>query len=839
MPKPHETLGTNIIPIAYSLALEPDLSTFKYSCNETVEVNVKRKTKSIVLNADELEIKECSVVSKGKEQKAKVSRIAGKQRVELSLARPVAGKAAIRVSFTGINNDKLYGFYRSKYSAQGKEGYILTSQFEAANARNAFACFDEPGYKATFEVSVLADKDLECVSNMPVKRTEIRQGKKLVTFERTPKMSSYLLYIGMGRYDVSETHLGNLKIRMLTTPGNGKYAKLPLEYCRKLVKFYNEYFGIKYPLPKLDLIGVPDFAAGAMENWGAITFRESDLLADKDSSIGVKQRVAEVVAHELAHQWFGDLVTMQWWDDLWLNESFATFMSYKAMDSVFPEWKMGVDYITDVVATAFVADQLRSTHPISVYVSSPDQIDQIFDEISYEKGGTILGMIEDYAGNETFRKGLNLYLNRHKYSNARKEDLWGAIDLAARRNRIDVKGVAKAWIEKPGYPSLTLSRNSDGISISQQRFVISGEKINGGTWPIPITYICQTKLNGTKLLMKESRYMLDTGAEWLKLNYGQKGLYRVFYPDELIEKLGALLSARKLSAVDSWGVENDFFSRIRAGHDMIDKYLHFVDKYAFEADYPLNSNVLGHLSWIANMLYETKSYEKVTTAMVDYSNDILNRLGWEIRKNESTTETKLRSSAISVSGTAGYEETVDKACRMFADHMKGKISINPNLRGAIYRIAAINGSDRTYEAIKQRYVSESVPEEKMRLLQTLGTFRDVKILNKAFAFSNSEGVRLQDSFMIPAIASGNPAGRKIIWQWTKANWKTLMKRLPSGTHLLPRYVANMSSLSDLKARAEISSFFSRKSNMRGDLKQQLSKTLEVIAVNAKFMAKNL
>ena len=834
----YQTLGSNVIPLHYSLRITPNLDTFLYLCNESIDVTVRRPTKQISLNAADLRIKSAEIESDSHVQRVTV--ISNKdQTITLKFRKSVVGKSQIKIDFEGSNNSALYGFYRSSYSYKGSNKHILTTQFEAANARNAFPCFDEPAFKAIFSVALVVDKGLECISNMPISReTDIGGGKMEVVFFDTPRMSSYLLYLGVGNYDHATGNVGGLKVRVVTTRGNGKLAFLSLEYAKRFIKFFEAYFGIKYPLPKLDLIAIPDFSAGAMENWGAITFRETEILADKNSSLAVLQRIAEVIAHELAHQWFGDLVTMKWWDDLWLNESFATFMSYKAMDGVFPEWKMKVEYTQQVIATAFAADQLKSTHPISVNVGSPADVDQIFDEISYEKGGTVLNMIEDYVGKEIFREGLHRYLKKHAYSNATKYDLWRAIDEVAKSRHKDVMvyGVASFWINKPGYPSIDVKRGRHGVTLRQSRyFLLNGEHDNT-VWPIPVNYLVSGKRHRVIINKRSSSINVGKG-KWIKLNAGQAGLYRVSYDREDAERLGELILSNSLGSVDSWGVEHDIFAMSRSGRVHADDYLEFAEKYCLNGGYPLNADVLGSIAWIYERLYEEGNVRS-KELLIMHANEILGKLGWSRKPRESTFDTLLRPAAILRSGLAGYEPTLDKAVRMFHDHMKNKAIIDPNIRGAVYYLAAWSEGEKIFDLLRSRYLKESLPEEKIRLLKSLAFFSDSRLMRRAFDFSLSKDVRIQDSYILPAIGASNPFGRAILLEWTKKNWDTLLKRYASGTHMLGRYIDNLGALRTRRDLAEVKRFFRAKKNFREDLRNSLNNTLEQIESNIRFVDAN-
>ena len=839
------TLGTNIIPYNYELFFEPNFSDFKYKGEEKIYLKIKKPTKSISINSSELEILTVSVTSRKKTQSLNSSTYDNKnERLTFYFEKAISGDVLLEIKFTGTHNDKMVGFYRSKYVEDGIEKYFMTTQFEAADARRAFPCFDEPSFKATFELSLLIDENLTAISNMPSLSEEKIKNKKLIKFKRTPKMSTYLLYMGVGNLEITSDKLDKLVIRLITTPGKKIYAKLPISYAKKFISFYEKYFGVKYPLPKLDLIAVPDFAAGAMENWGAITFRETALLGDEKSAVISKQRIAEVIAHELTHQWFGDLVTMAWWEDLWLNESFATFMSYKAMDFVFPDWEIELQYISEVISTAFAADQLLSTHPINVKVNSPDEIDQIFDEISYDKGGSILNMLEDYVGKEVFRKGLNLYLNEYSYSNATKQNLWDKIAEAARKNNIktDISKVAKAWIEKEGHPYISVSRSKNGFLLSQERFILLNKKSKSDIWPIPIRYYLSHNGKNKHLFVmdkKTAEIKTSNASSFIKLNSNQKGFYRVFYPKEMLSEIGELIKEQELSQEEAWGVENDLYYFTKKGMYKVEEYLEFVNSYCFAAKYPLNVNVLKHLNGLYNLLFNTKSSKKedVRLLLKDYSSEILKQVGWVRSKNESNTITILRSSAISSSGVAGDISTINKAKKMFNNFISNKKELDSNLKTVVYKIVASYGSKTVFNEFVKRYEKEDNPTEKIRYLQTLGFFKDIKILRNALDFSMSKKVRFQDSFMIPAMCSSNPSATKLLFSWTISNWKVLLKQYPSGTHMLSRYVDNLGAITDKKLYSDFKSFFSKSINARGDTTTSIKQSKEIIEINLNFIEK--
>lgn len=838
----HETLGNNVIPSVYRIRLEPGRSRFGYDGYEEIEVEVANGTSSIALNAAELSIVSASVLAMGEEHEARVKLDEKRQRMVIELGRKISGSATIKIAFAGTNNDKMYGFYRSRYMQDGKERYMLTTQFEAANARNAFPCFDEPAFKAEFELTLVAQKGLTCISNMPAASEEdLGNEKRAFRFMKTPRMSSYLLYAGIGEFSRKVEKRGRMEVGVITTPGKEKYADLALGYAIKFLDYFEKYFGIKYPLPKLDLIAVPDFSAGAMENWGAITFRENALLGDQKSSVGAKQRIAEVIAHELVHQWFGDLVTMKWWNDLWLNESFANFMSYKAMDAVFPEWEMMSQYTAGVVGTAFAVDQLSSTHPISVKVETPSDIDQIFDEISYNKGGAVLSMIEDYVGKENFRKGLNRYLEKNAYSNAEKEDLWNAVgEVSDKKDRkMVVPEVARSWIDNKGYPSVEIAFGNGEIRLYQKRFMLLEEKPDNTRWLIPVSMVQPPEAHEERILMTGKKAVVRTERKGpFKLNHLQKGFYRTIYEVEMLDKLGGMVKDHEISGIDSWGIEGDMYALMKKGRYSIKEYLEFVEKYCFAARYPLNMSVLSHLRSIFLIMEgEDERISRETGGLLrEYSGELIKEVGWKRSNDETTNTTLIRSSAILGSGISGEKSTINKVQRIFAEG-DGR-TIDPNLKAAAYGVMAWSGNAATYEKLKNMYREETVPEDKTKLLASLGMFSEPLLIRKALDFSMSDEVRYQDSFYIPAYVSSNPAGKGILMDWTKRNWDGLESRFKSGTHMLGRYVDNLASSTKKGSKAEISRFFSPKSKSRPDIRSSLDQTLEIVEINSGFISRS-
>ncbi|MGA3020526.1 MAG: M1 family metallopeptidase [Candidatus Micrarchaeales archaeon] len=839
------SLGINVLPLRYHLEFEPNPKIFRFRGEEEIEIKINKKTREISLNSAELAIKEAQIIDRLGEQKASISIRPKEERIVLRVNRPLIGNAKIRISFSGINNNKMYGFYRSSYLDGKKKRFILTTQFEPVDARKCFPCFDEPELKAFFKVSLIVPKELECISNTRIKRAEYIGNKKKVSFEETPRMSTYLLYLGVGDFERVRGNLGRMQLSTITTKGKKKLAKLPLDYAKKFMKFYNSYFKIDYPLPKLDLIAIPDFSAGAMENWGAITFRETRFLGDNNSSLISKQGIAEIIAHEMAHQWFGDLVTMKWWDDLWLNESFATFMGYKTINELFPEWEMEKQLLSDAqksINSALTADQLRATHPVSTKVNDPKEISSIFDSISYEKGSAILRMIEDYVGEDVFRSGLHSYLKRYSYSNAVKDDLWNAIDEVAdeRGSKKSVGKIASYWVNTAGYPIIKAKISSGGIALSQNRFVVSSDEKKASNWPIPVRYITGSGTKETLLLSSPSKELhLETDKiGFIKFNHGQKGVYRVWYDGGLLLALGKAMKEKKIDSIDAWGVENDLFAFARSGKIKLKEYLSFVSKFCLECAYPVNSSLLLHLNSLYLMLYGTEPGNEVKRVLAAHCSKLLKKLGFAARNKESSIDAVLRGSVIASLGLIKDKRAIDKAKEIFDRYMKDRTAIDPNLKSAVYGTIARNGNGEAFEKFKKLYIGEHIPEDKIRFLAVLGHFPDEKLIKRALAFALSDQVRYQDTYIIPSVASSNPFTKNLVLEWTKRNWKAFKKRYPPGTMMLRSFISNMSVQKSPAARKMVADFLSQKDVESEDTTPEIKRTLEKIDTNIRFMEAN-
>ncbi len=693
-------LSKNIVPIEYDIELKPDLENFTFSGVETITVSILKNTKTLTLHSKEIEIDTADV----NKTFAKISYDKKRDTATFTFPKLIpAGKVKLTLVFRGILNDKMRGFYRSKYSVGEKEFHMATTQFEATDARRALPCFDEPAQKAIFHVSLIVPKGKTAISNtLPVSIKEHESKYEIIKFSPTPKMSTYLLAFIIGDFEYIEKKIkSKTRVRVYTTPGKKHQAKFALDCAVKTLEFYEKYFDIPFPLPALDMIAIPDFSSGAMENWGAITYRESALLVDENhSSAGNKQWVAIVIAHELAHQWFGNLVTMEWWTHLWLNEGFASYIEYLATDKLFPKWDIWTQFVTNDFGSALRLDSLASTHPIEVEVHHPDEIGEIFDEVSYSKGSSIIRMLAAYLGEKDFRNGLRQYLKKHSYKNTETLHLWQAFE------KVSGKPVAKMmhnWTSKPGYPVVKAEISKGELTFSQKRFFaspISAKKANDKTkWEIPITF----KNN--------------------KVNFGETGFFRTAYSKKLLEKLHKPIQDKKLNARDRLGVIRDLFALSEAGTIPTTDALEFLSAYKNEDNYTVWVEIATGLARLEQLLAKSNTRADLNKLSHDLFSPLAMHVGWSKKKKEAHTDTFLRSLAIARAGRAGNQKIIAEARKKINSK-----NVPPDIRGAIYSIVATHGGIKEYNMFIKRYKKETLHEEKNRIGYVLGDFQDSKIL---------------------------------------------------------------------------------------------------------------
>ncbi len=813
--KTNVRLSKNVVPIKYEIQLKPDLENFTFHGIETITISILKKTKVLTLHSKELEIETADIYKSF----AKISYNKKSETASFVFPKYIpAGKIKLTLVFKGILNDKMRGFYRSKYINLDKEHNMATTQFEATDARRAFPCFDEPAQKAIFNVSLIVPEDKTAISNtLPTSVEEHEAGFKIVKFAPTPKMSTYLLAFIIGDFEYLEKKTKNkTRVRVYTTPGKKHQAKFALDCAVKTLEFYEKYFDIKYPLPVLDMIAIPDFASGAMENWGAVTYRESALLVDeKHSSASNKQWVALVVAHELAHQWFGNLVTMEWWTHLWLNEGFASYIEYLAVNKLFPKWDIWTQFSTNDLGVALRLDALKSTHPIEVEVHHPDEIGEIFDEVSYSKGASVIRMIADYLGEKDFRDGLRYYLKKHSYKNTQTLHLWQALA------KVSGKPVAKImhnWTSKPGYPVVRASIINGKINFSQKRFFaspISAKKSKDRTkWQIPLTF------------------------EQNKVNFGETGFYRTAYSKELLEKLIKPVEDKILSPRDRLGIVRDLFALAEASTIPTTDALEFLSAYKNEANYTVWVELATGLARLEQLMPKNLLLRKL---IGDLFSPVAIRLGWPARPpksgagGETHADTLLRSLAISRAGRAGDKKIITEARKKFLLIQKCK-HISPDIRGAVYGIVATWGGRKEYKMLVEKYKKETLHEEKNRIGNALGDFADPKVLKLACEFAMSSHVRTQDTVGILSSVGSNPKGRDIWWNFLQTHWKTLVSRYGEGGLTLGRAVKAIGGSAEPKHLNSIKKFF--KTHPAPGAKRSIDQLLERLEGNVTWLKRD-
>jgi len=824
----------DIKPRNYNLEFEPNFKNFTFKGDEVIDLTILKPLNIISLDAAELKIHKCIIIHKNKSFHTKYTLDKRNEKLVIKLGKKIKGDVKLCITFQGILNNRLLGFYRSQYKDQnGKTKYLATTQFEAADARRAFPCWDEPEAKATFSVKIITDENNVAISNMP-EISKKKVGKKNhYQFSKTPVMSTYLLYLGVGDFEFLSSRQGNKLIRIVTTKGNKAKAKLSLEFTKKFLLEYEKYFGIKYPLPKLDLIAIPDFAAGAMENWGAITFRETILLYDpKTSSTKTKQFIAEVISHELAHQWFGNLVTMQWWNDLWLNESFATFMATKIVDKFFPEWDLWDQFLDDAMNQAMNLDSLKSSHPIDVKVNHPSEIREIFDSISYDKGGCVLRMLENFVGKENFRTGLKYYLNKHKYKNATTKDLWDAIGSISKK---PVKKMMDTWIKQTGFPIIEIKKQNSHLVFSQKRFLLEPKpSLKNQKWHIPL-YVYSGKKSISHIFKSECDMLpIKTDANII-VNSGRTGFFRTLYDDNIISQLKPLIKNKKLSHVDRWAIQNDYFSFVISGRKDLRSYLDFCTYYYEDDNYLSSMNLITNLYTLYQISFDEQFVQTIKEFLNDYSMLIFSRLGWDAKKNEKHTNALMRSYVITILGKLGNKKILDTALQKFKNYLRNPTSINPDLQQSIFSLMAWQGDSKTHKKLIILFKNAKTQEEKLRFLTALCYFKDTKLLQKTLNFSLTKNVRSQNIQLPILHVASNPYGKKLLWNWMKKNWNDLSKKFGIGNPLANRIVASIALIVDSSMEKEVRKFFIK--NPVPGTERTLEQTLEKIRIRSTLLKK--
>jgi puromycin-sensitive aminopeptidase len=828
-------LPSSVVPERYEIRLEPDLGNFTFAGEETVEVVVREPVAEIVLNAAELRIHEVAVRdAAGRTLAGAPALDEATDRARLAFPESLApGRWRLSLRFAGILNDKLHGFYRSVVRTPQGEKYLAATQFEATDARRAFPCWDEPGFKAVFQVTLVIDENLMAISNTAVVSEEAvpGRGKKAVRFAPTIRMSTYLVAFLVGEFEATEpVTVSGTPVRIWCAPGKPQLARFALESAAFSLDFFREYYGLPYPGDKLDLVAIPDFAAGAMENLGAITFRETALLVDEATATHAElERVADVVAHEVAHMWFGDLVTMAWWNGLWLNEAFATFMEMLAVDAWKPAWERWVSFGVSRAA-AFHVDGLRSSRPIEFEVVAPKDADAMFDVLTYEKGAAVLRMLEQYLGPEVFRAGVRKYLADHQFGNAETTDLWKALGEASKQ---PIPEVMDGWIFRAGYPIVTVRTDPAGTAllVSQRRFTYLADGGHAAElWRVPINL--RARVNGQDARMRllltspEQRVELSAKPDWVVVNEGGHGFYRVRYEAGLMETLAAR-PFEILAPIERFGLLSDAWAAAVAGLAPVEEYLELTARFRDETDRNVWTALGGSLAYLNRVV--TPGDRPALEALVrDRLGPAVARLGWLPLAGESELTRQLRGDLLRAIGTLGNDAASQSTAReMYARYRKDESLVDPNVVPALIAILAHAGGEAEYAEFLQQFKTARTPQDEQRYLYSLAGFRDPALLERTLSMTIEGEVRTQDApFLVRSLLMSVYA-RESAWRFVKEHWDTMERRFPSKSGIR-RMCEGIIALATPELEADVGEFFlSRKIDLGGKTLEQYLEQLRI------------
>ncbi len=791
-------LPRTVVPRRYELRLEPDLDGFIFAGTLGVDLEVLEPVDEIVLNAAELEIAGGDL---GGVALAGIDYDDEHERAALRLGEPVSpGPARLNLTFSGTLNDQLRGFYRSTFTDKdGDERVIATTQFESTNARRAFPCWDEPDLKATFEVTLVVPDDLMAVSSgAEMDSQPTGDGRRAVSFAPTMKMSTYLLAFIVGPLEVTESvDVNGTPLRVVHPVGKGHLTEFALDAGAFCLSFFEDYFAIDYPGDKLDLVAIPDFAFGAMENMGCVTFREILLLLDPDSSTQQERQTAvDVIAHELAHMWFGNLVTMKWWNGIWLKEAFATFCEMLAVDAYRPDWKRWLAFGLSRAA-AFDVDALAATRAIEYPVVSPADAEGMYDLLTYEKGAAAVRMLEQFLGAEAFRDGVRHYLQRHSYANTETHDLWDAL---AESTGEPARDVMDSWIFQGGHPVVTAAGDDTGtITLSQERFRYDGQP-DDARWQVPVVAAVGTGTgeHAERLVLEDPVALDADDPAWVMVNPTADGFYRVAYQGGLLDRL--LDIGPDLDPLQRYVLVDDQWALTVANRQSLADYLAFVERMAAtEDDLAVWRRLAGTLGTLDHMVPDD-GRAGLQARVRDMVGPAWGQVGWEPVAGEDDRVGELRGVLARTRAVGGNDAEAIARCRA----LMAAEGVDPALAAAAIAVVAATGDEADYEDIRQRFGNAPTPQLELRYLMALTTFDDPQLMDRTLAATLDGTVRSQDAgFVLRGCLENRDLGPQA-WAHIAQHWDDINQRLPSA--IVPRMLGGISALSTPELATDVQTF---------------------------------
>jgi aminopeptidase N len=799
-----QRLPQTVHPEHYTLTLTPNLKDATFTGSEKIDVVLDQLSDSITLNAEEIKFESVTAKAGGKELNATVTGDKKMEQATFKFGSTLpAGPVTLQIEYSGILNGQLRGFYLSKTA---KRNYAVT-QFEPTDARRAFPSFDEPAFKATFDVTLVVDKGDTAISNTNIvsDRPGPAEDKHTIHFATTPKMSTYLVAFLVGDFQCTSGESDGTPIRACATPDKVEYTKFALSAAEFVLHYYNDYFGIKYPMPKLDMIALPDFEAGAMENFGAITYRETDLLIDeKTASVGSKKNVGLVVAHEMAHQWFGDMVTMQWWNNLWLNEGFATWMENKPVAAWHPEWNIPQDVAAGLNGTLNL-DAQHTTRAIRAKADTPDEINEMFDGITYGKAGAMLLMVENYEGEQTFRQGVHDYLAAHMYGNATAEDFWNA-QTAVSHKPIDK--VMESFVAQPGEPLLIFENpGSEAVSARQQRFFLSPSATadKEQTWSVPVCFKSSGREEICDVFSQAQQSLKTPAAPFFFANAAGKGYYRTKYPADVYGKIVANVETG-LTPEERIILLGDEWAQVRANKAPVGDYLNLAAAVKDDSSGSVLETALGSVAAIYSRIAATAEERDAISAWVRKTfKPSLERLGAPA-PDDTPEKRELRATLFGAVGGIGKDpEVIAQAKELATKYIADQSSVDATLAQTAMAIAAINGDAAFYDQLQKVAETSPNPEIQEGSLRLLAEFKDASLEKRSLDYTVSGKVRNQDSVIELLIMLQGADTRDLAWQYIQQNWDKVQAQLT--TSMGGYLVSGTGSFCSAEKRDEVVNFF--------------------------------